>query len=135
MLRTGCGFVACADMQNGPETKRLTDAIDALASVIAEIITERVRNLEAESDRRIRELPAKVVDPVLTKKELAQRLRISVRTVDAWMKRRYLPYMRTNDFLQGVNVVLTPYCRWIQAVPLPRTLTVAIFGVHCPLSP
>src|SRR5258708_6165815 len=94
MLRTSRGFVACADMQNGCETKRLADAINALALVIAEIITARVRNLEVESDRRIKELPAKVVDAVLTKKELAERLRIGMRTVDGWMKKGYLPYIK-----------------------------------------
>src|SRR5262249_19729908 len=94
MLLSGIGVVAYAFMQSESETKRLADAINSLALVIAEIITERVRNLEAETERRIRGLPAKVVDPLLNKRELAQRLGVGLRTVETWMKKRYLPYVK-----------------------------------------
>ena len=81
-------------MVDASETKRLEQAIAWLATTIAEIITERVRRLEAEAERTIRNLPEKVEDPMLTKKELAQRLGIGVRTVDSWMVRRVVPYFK-----------------------------------------
>jgi hypothetical protein len=42
-------------------------------------------------------LPARDADDVdclLTKKELAQRLKKSVRSIENWMKLRYLPYIK-----------------------------------------
>jgi excisionase family DNA binding protein len=81
-------------MNDASETKRLADAINSLASVIAEIIAGRVRRLEQESERQIMELPAKVVDPLLNKKQLAARLGIGLRTVDTWIKKGYLPYIK-----------------------------------------
>jgi excisionase family DNA binding protein len=55
-------------------------------------IAETKRLAEA-SERKIKELPALAADPVPTKKELAARLRIGMRTVDTWMKRRRIPYI------------------------------------------
>lgn len=81
-------------MNDIAETKRLAEAINALASVIAEIITDRVKHLEEASERKIKELPVLAADPVLTKKELAERLRIGTRTVDTWMRRGVVPYMK-----------------------------------------
>ena len=81
-------------MQNIPEAKRLADAINALAVVVAQVITERVRRIEEATDRKLADLPARAADPVLTKRELAARFRVSGRTIDNWMKRGYLPYIR-----------------------------------------
>jgi excisionase family DNA binding protein len=72
----------------------LAEAIDALAVVIAQVITERVRRIEEATDRKLADLPARAADPVLTKRELAARLRVTVRTIDGWMKERYLPYLK-----------------------------------------
>lgn len=93
-VRGGESFGIGFGMNEIAETKRLAEAINSLASVIAEIITERVKHLEEASERKIKELPALAADPVLTKKELAGRLRIGARTVDTWMKRRRIPYIK-----------------------------------------
>jgi excisionase family DNA binding protein len=81
-------------MSDIAETKRLAEAINSLASVIAEIITERVRRLEEATDRKLTDLPARASDPVLTKREMAVRFRVSGRTIDNWMNRGYLPYLK-----------------------------------------
>jgi excisionase family DNA binding protein len=81
-------------MQNIPEAKRLAEAINALAVVVAQVITERVRRIEEATDRRLADLPARAADPVLTIKELAARFRVSGRTIQNWMRRGYLPYLR-----------------------------------------
>ena len=88
------GFWYAQGMNDIAETRRLAEAINSLASVIAEIIAERVKHLEEASERKIKELPALAADPVLTKRELAARLRIGARTVDTWMKGRRLPYIK-----------------------------------------
>ena len=89
------GFWYAQGMNDIAETRRLAAAINSLASVIAEIIAERVKHLEEASERKIKELPALAADPVLTKRELAARLRIGARTVDTWMKGRRLPYIKS----------------------------------------
>jgi excisionase family DNA binding protein len=33
-------------------------------------------------------------DDLLTKRELARRLRLSLRTIDAWMRTKHLPYIK-----------------------------------------
>ena len=45
-------------MNDIAESKRLAEAINSLASVVAEIITERVKHLEEASEKKIKELPA-----------------------------------------------------------------------------
>jgi excisionase family DNA binding protein len=81
-------------MQNVSEARRLAEAINALAVVVAQVITERVRRIEEATDRKLADLPARAGDPVLTKKELAVRLRVTTRTIDGWMKEGYLPYIK-----------------------------------------
>ncbi len=77
-------------MKNTPEAERLAKAINSLARVIAGIITERVQRLEAE----LNDSPLRSADPILNKKELAQRLHVGVRTVTSWMATRKIPYMK-----------------------------------------
>jgi excisionase family DNA binding protein len=50
-------------------------------------------------------------DGLLTKRELARRLRLSLRTIDAWMRTKHLPYIkagktvrfRWEDVLEKLN--------------------------------
>ncbi len=81
-------------MQNISEAKRLAGAINGLAVVVAQVITERVRQMEEATDRKLADLPARAGDPVLTKRELAARFRVNSRTIDNWMHRGYLPYLK-----------------------------------------
>ena len=62
--------------------------------MVAEIISERVLRLGEAADAKLKELPARVPDPVLNKKDLAERLRVGMRTVDTWMKKGWLPYVK-----------------------------------------
>ena len=80
-------------MVSDSQRKRLADAIDALAVVISEIIADRVRTAEAESKTKANALPAAAPD-LLNKKQLAQRLGIGLRTVDTWIRKRYVPYIK-----------------------------------------
>ena len=87
-------FYTIGCMQNVTEARKLAEAINALALVIAEIIAERVQRMEEATARKPADLPVRAADPVLTKKELAARFRVSRRTIDNWMERGYLPYLK-----------------------------------------
>lgn len=78
-------------MNDASETKRLADAINALALTMTEIMTERLR---AATDLQGHKIANSMFDPMLTKREVAARLRFSVRAVDNWMKRGLIPYMK-----------------------------------------
>jgi excisionase family DNA binding protein len=73
------------------DTKRLADAINALAVTMTEIMTERMRMIAEDQKRKIGQ---RMIDPLLNKREIAQRLRFSVRSVDGWMKRGLIPYLK-----------------------------------------
>ncbi len=83
-----------ARMTETTEATRLAQALGLLACVMAEILTERFRRLEAVAIDRLNELPSKVADPVLTKAELAQRLKVDVRTVTCYMRKGWIPYVK-----------------------------------------
>lgn len=78
-------------MDNTTDTKRLADAINALALTMTEIMTERLR---AATDLQEHKIANKMIDPMLNKREIAARLRFSVRGVDNWMKRGLIPYLK-----------------------------------------
>ena len=61
---------------------------------VAEIISDLVRTAEAQSEAKAKVLPTAAVADVINKKQLAQRLGIGLRTVDTWMKKRYVPYLK-----------------------------------------
>jgi excisionase family DNA binding protein len=78
-------------MSDISDTKRLADAINALALTVTEIMTER---LLAATDLQEQKIASRMIDPMLTKREVAARLRFSVRAVDNWMKRGLIPYLK-----------------------------------------
>ena len=78
-------------MSDISDTKRLADALNALALTMTEIMMERLR---AATDLQEHKIANQLIDPMLTKKELAVRLHITVRTVDNWMKRGLLPHVK-----------------------------------------
>ena len=76
-------------MDNTKDTKRLTDAIDTLAGTLMEIMGEKLKAIAEAQERKIAQ---QAWEPMLTKRQVAERFQIDVRTVTAWMKRGYLPY-------------------------------------------
>lgn len=77
-------------MTDSNEAKKLSSAIDGLASVIAEIVAERLKSIEEQAQRRVAEMP----DPLMSKQQVAAHLGIGIRTVTDWMQRRLLPYYK-----------------------------------------
>jgi len=100
-------------MNQTREIEHLHNALANLATVMARIITDRVDQTLAEV------LPVKLPTPddktdadrVVTKKQLAELLQVSPRTVDQWMGLGYLPYwklgrnirFRMRDVLQTLD--------------------------------
>jgi excisionase family DNA binding protein len=84
-------------MNTSPETEHLQNALAGLATVMTKIISERIE--QAVSEKLPVKLPANVDDKatdnrVVTKKQLAELLKVKPRTVDNWMKRGFLPYLK-----------------------------------------
>jgi len=87
-------------MNNVSETKRLADAVAGIAATIAEIINAKVKVAsEAQSVTdvvpRQQTAPSVAIERWVNKKDVAEHFKVSKRTVDNWMKRRLLPYIRT----------------------------------------
>jgi len=86
-------------MNDSPnETKRLADAVANIAATIVEIIDFRVkqrweRELEEAMDRG-QIGPASFEKSWVGKRIVAKHLGVTPRTIDSWMKRGLLPYIR-----------------------------------------
>lgn len=81
------------------ETKRLADALAGLATVIAEIVESRLRETAVQRKPFIDETNTQFKhggngEAWVKKKEIAEHLGISLRTVNYWMRRGELPYVR-----------------------------------------
>jgi len=86
-------------MINSSETKRLTDALAGIAATITEIISAEVKEASgagAGADLASRHLiePPTAIEQWVTKRDVAEHFKISVRTVENWMKKGLLPYIR-----------------------------------------
>jgi excisionase family DNA binding protein len=87
------------NMNNASEIKRLSDAVASIASTIAEIIDTKLKasienpNASEVASGRGAQLPA-ALEGWVGKKEVAEHLNVSLRTLDVWMKKGYLPYIR-----------------------------------------
>ena len=87
--------------KNPSETKRLADAVASIAATIVEIINEK---LKAATTAQPGSVPlmatttatttAKVPEGWIRKKELAQHLKVSLRTIDNWIGKGMIPYIR-----------------------------------------
>lgn len=87
-------------MNNSSEIHRLAGSIAGLVAAITEIITAKAKEANATRAAADAVLPQQTGQPIaierwVGKKEVAEHFKISVRTVDNWMKRRLLPYIRT----------------------------------------
>ena len=73
------------------ETKRLAEAVANIAATITGIIDARMQSAAAVLEQRIAQ---KTIEPLLSKRQVAEQLNVTARTVDNWMGRGYLPYYR-----------------------------------------
>ena len=73
------------------DTRKLSGAVSALVVTIAEIINEKLRVSGEVQEQKIART---MIEPLLKKKELAEHLGVSGRTVDNWISKGYLPYYR-----------------------------------------
>jgi len=95
-------------MNNTSDTKRLAEAVANIATTIAEIIEAKIRAAATGADAtglvhgRIDMLtPA---EGWAGKKHAAAHLKISLRTLDNWMKKGVIPYIRIG---RGVRLKLS----------------------------
>jgi hypothetical protein len=86
-------------MNNSSEVHRLANSIAGLVETITEIINAKVKETNGARASADAILQQQTVHPIalerwVSKKELAEHFKISVRTTDNWMKRKLLPYIR-----------------------------------------
>jgi hypothetical protein len=80
-------------MNNISDTKRLADAIDSLAVTMMGIVGERLKAIADAQERRI---ARQTVEPMLTKKQVADHSQVDVRTITIWLERGYLSYCKAS---------------------------------------
>jgi excisionase family DNA binding protein len=79
------------------EIQKLTKAIAHLTTVLVETVAASVRgNLPSGGNNSTSYVPPSVAN-LMTKKELAAYLNVSVRTIDNLVARRRLPYIRISS--------------------------------------
>jgi len=85
-------------MNNSSDNKRLAEAVENLATTITEIIEKKIRNMaEATSVGAPSFGGIHTLTPTqgwVGKKEAAAHLKISTRSLDNWMKKGLIPYIR-----------------------------------------
>ena len=79
-------------MQDTPnETQLLADATSALAATLVQFINTKLAEATSALEQR---LGRNAMDPVLTVGQAAEHLRVSRRTIDNWMRRGIIPYLK-----------------------------------------
>lgn len=73
------------------DTQRLAEAIEKFAATLTDIVTERLHTIAQIQEQKIAH---KTIEPLLSKKQLAEALGASVRTIENWMQKGYLPYYK-----------------------------------------
>jgi excisionase family DNA binding protein len=87
-------------MNQSQELKQLSNALAGLASVITEILNDRVKSIPVPAtDFSSYSEPAKPC-PYLEKKEVADLFQVSCRTIDNWMAKGYLPYYKLGRIIR-----------------------------------
>lgn len=84
-------------MNNPSENKRLADAVANIAATMVEIINEKLKaatTMQPGSVPWVATRTATVPEGWVRKKELAQHLKVSLRTVDNLMGKGIVPYIR-----------------------------------------
>jgi excisionase family DNA binding protein len=78
-------------INNEPDTKRLADAVTALAVTWTEIMTEKLRAIAEIQEQKIAH---KTIEPLMSRQQLAEHFGVSQRTIETWMEKDYLPYYK-----------------------------------------
>jgi hypothetical protein len=98
-MRVHVCFAILHDMNHSSEVHRLASSIAGLVAVITEIINAKMK--EANKTQVVAEavLPQEADQPMapegwVGKKGVAEHFKVGARTVDNWMKKGLLPYIR-----------------------------------------
>lgn len=87
-----------AGMNYASDTKRLAEAVANIATTIAQIIEVKVREALAGAQAAASKLDGinmlTAAEAWVGKKEAAAHLKISLRTLNSWMKKGVIPHMR-----------------------------------------
>lgn len=75
------------------DTKRLADAAAALAATILEIIDKRLQAQPGVTFQN-QQILQKVSEPFVTKQQAAKHFQVSLRTIDNWLNRGFLPHYK-----------------------------------------
>lgn len=65
------------------DTKRLANAVAGIAATIAEIIDARVQELGEAMEQKF---TMRTIEPMLTRKQLAEHFQVSLRTIENWTR-------------------------------------------------
>jgi excisionase family DNA binding protein len=85
-------------MNNPSDTKRLADAVANIAATIAEIIDARLKAaMEARTGLPSEVASHKAIEGWVKKADVAKHLNISRRTLDNWMAKGVIPYIRLGE--------------------------------------
>ena len=76
-------------MNQNQDTQRVIDAVSTFILTMIEIINEK----------RLPEKASCLIEPMLTKKQLARHFGVTVRTVENWMRRGCVPYYKLGKFV------------------------------------
>jgi DNA-binding transcriptional MerR regulator len=83
-------------------TKRLADAVVALAATMTEILTDKLRTFSDGQEHRLKiitqaeeqKIALNTIERLLNSKQIAKHLGVSGRTVTNWMRKGYLLYYK-----------------------------------------
>src|ERR1039458_2497154 len=94
------GCQVLVGMRQNPQERRLAEAVVGLAAAITEIINERLREQSAAATTTAPAVAERTAEPFITMGELLERVRVSRRTMYAWMQKGYMPYIRVGRSLR-----------------------------------
>ena len=95
-------------MNNSEEVRRLADSIAGLVNTITEIISAEVKTaIKNNTPQAQPQAPAQnpapqmqACDPILSKRQLSAHFQVSLRTINNWMKRKYLSYYKIGKMVR-----------------------------------
>ena len=80
-------------MNDLSDTKRLADATAALASTILAIINSKLQ-AQLATTVHAHQRGHEVIEPFMTKRQAAKHFQVSLRTIDNWLNRGFLPHYK-----------------------------------------